>query len=228
MAPPAVEDGLRVEPGVPDVEVCHRRELGHRLSVRARNPSDDRARRLGRELARPGRDLEARGQPLDVPFERAGHGLVEVVHVEDQRAIRCREASEVREVGVATRLHPQPRARHRRQVGSHDHCSPAVEGERRLEHPLVTKGHELGDARGLLTAQEGDRIRSIRAGRPLGMRGTGQLGARRAPERCPLGRVEVAHHLRAVGGSGRLIRAGHQTATGATTNGAPCAAIVDR
>ena len=107
LAPPAVEDPLCVEPGVPDVEVRHRRELGHRLSVRARNPSDDRARRLRRELPRPGRDLEACGQALDVPFERAGHGLVEVVHVEDHRAIGCREAAEVGEVGVTTRLHPK-------------------------------------------------------------------------------------------------------------------------
>ena len=50
-------------------------------------------------------DLDARGQALDVPLERAGKRLVEVVEVEDEVALGRREAAEVREMGVTAELH---------------------------------------------------------------------------------------------------------------------------
>ena len=49
-------------------------------------------------------DLEARRQALHVPLEGAGKRLVEVVEVEDERALRGRETADVREVGVAAEL----------------------------------------------------------------------------------------------------------------------------
>ena len=59
----------------------------------------------------PRRDLEARDQSLHVPLPRARQRLVEVVDVEHDRAVRCREPAEVRQVRVATALDPEPRLR---------------------------------------------------------------------------------------------------------------------
>ena len=87
-----------------------RRELPHRLAVRA---DGARARPLVRssslKLAVAAGDLEARREPLHVPLERAGQRLVEVVEVEDERALGRREAAEVREVRVAAELHARAR-----------------------------------------------------------------------------------------------------------------------
>ena len=57
------------------------------------------------------RDGEARDQPLHVPLERAGQRLVEVVHAEDEPAVRRGEDAEVRQVRVAAELRVQPGAR---------------------------------------------------------------------------------------------------------------------
>jgi hypothetical protein len=68
----------------------------------------DRAARLVGNRQGPGRDLEAGDQPLDVPFEGTGVGLVEVVDVELQRPFGRREPAEVGEVRVTARLDAQP------------------------------------------------------------------------------------------------------------------------
>ena len=81
-----VEDALDVESRVPDVEVRHRRERGHRLAVVANGLADDAAPFLLGERPRTRRDLEAGDETLDVPFERPRVGLVEVVDVELQQA----------------------------------------------------------------------------------------------------------------------------------------------
>jgi hypothetical protein len=47
------------------------------------------------------RDVEARCEALDVPLERAGERLVEIVEVEDEVAFRRREAAEVSQVRIA-------------------------------------------------------------------------------------------------------------------------------
>ena len=49
-------------------------------------------------------DGEARDEPLDVPLERAGERLVEVVEAEYHLAIGRGKAAEVREVRVAAEL----------------------------------------------------------------------------------------------------------------------------
>ena len=56
------------------------------------------------EVVLPARHLQAGRQPFHVPFPRAGEGLVEVVHVEEQVALGRAEDAEVGEVGVAARL----------------------------------------------------------------------------------------------------------------------------
>ena len=66
---------------------------------------EDRLAALGRrEPVAPGGDQHADGQPLDVPLPRTGKGLIEVVGVEDQRALGRGEEAEVGEVGVAAGL----------------------------------------------------------------------------------------------------------------------------
>ena len=89
------------------VEIAELRQLAHVLAI-AR--AEVRARDHGSlgvvEAAVAGADLEAGGEPLDVPFPRRGEGLVEVVDVHDHASGRRGEPAEVREVRVAARLNP--------------------------------------------------------------------------------------------------------------------------
>ena len=74
-------DVVQVEPREPDVDVAHPGEVAHGLAVRAHyRPVDDLAL-LGVEPAVAAGDREARHEPLDVPLERPGQRLVEVVDV---------------------------------------------------------------------------------------------------------------------------------------------------
>ena len=87
--------------------------------------------------------------------------LVEVVQVEDERAVGRGEAPEVREVGVTAELCVQARARVGAEVCGHDLRRAAVERERRDEHPPVADRDELGNARGVLLLEQRERV-SIR------------------------------------------------------------------
>src|SRR5690349_298664 len=131
---------------VPDVEVAHRGELAHRFAIATGDCEDGRAALCVAEAAVPGGDLEARGEALDIPLERAAQRLVEVVEVEDERPLRRGEAAEVREVRVAAKLDVEPRSRRRREVMRHYGGSAAVHRERRGEHAAVADRDELGDA----------------------------------------------------------------------------------
>ena len=64
----------------------------------------------------PPRNLQAGGEPLHVPLEGPGVGLVDVVDVEDEPPLRRREQTEVAEVGVTAQLDGQPGARALREV----------------------------------------------------------------------------------------------------------------
>jgi hypothetical protein len=75
---------LDVEPGVPDVQDRHGGEFPHRGAVRCRGGSSNRAPFLAGQAVVAAGHGQARDQPLDVPLERAGQRLVEVVQVEDQ------------------------------------------------------------------------------------------------------------------------------------------------
>jgi len=79
-----------------------------RQSPTADGGQQDRAALGVVEAVAAPRDLQARGQPLDVPLPRAGKRLVEVVHVEQHPALGRREQPEVGQVGVAAGLDPQP------------------------------------------------------------------------------------------------------------------------
>src|SRR4051794_25454833 len=158
---------LHVEACVPHVEIGHPREVDHRLAIFLRDPGDEVARLLRRERTGAPGDLEARREPFDVPLERTGARLVEVVDVEEGRTVGCREAAEVRQVRVAAGLDAEPGVGRRREVCRHDHRGTPIERERRGEHPFVAERDEIRDACGLLRGQERGGVGTTGTGRPL-------------------------------------------------------------
>ena len=114
-------------------------------------------------------DMQAAREPLDVPFPRAGDGLVEVVNVEHETALGCRELPEVGNVRVTTCLHPQPGDGSRVEVHRHDRGRPPVERERRHGHAVVADRQQLSHACLGLGFEHRDRIRPVRRA-PFGVR----------------------------------------------------------
>ena len=155
---------LDIEVGVPDGHHGLLRELAHGRPVAGDRREDDLAGVLRAVRVVAARDREAGGEPLDVPLERAGQSLVEVVDVEDEPALRRGERPEVGQVRVSAELNAKPGCGSRRQVCGHRQCSPAVEGERRDEHAAVPHGHQLGHAGDALLEKERDRVASGRRG----------------------------------------------------------------
>jgi hypothetical protein len=107
------------------------------------------------------RDLQAGGEPLDVPLPRAGQRLVKVIDIEDQQPVSRAEDAEIGQVGVTARLHRQPGHRSLRQVTGHRQGRPPEVAERGSHHPAVPDGHELGNPRHLLLFQQGDGVRPV-------------------------------------------------------------------
>src|SRR6185436_4562543 len=100
------------------------------------------------EAAIPAGNLEACGQPLDVPLERSGMRLVEIVEIEDEIPGRRCKAAKIGQVGVAAELCLETCSRRSRKVVRHKARCTSVEGERRYQHSAVTNGHQLGNTRG--------------------------------------------------------------------------------
>jgi hypothetical protein len=96
---------LHLCPGVPDLQVRLRRELRHRGPIAADRREHGLPLLLVGERVAATRDHDARREALDIPFPRCGQRLVEVVDVEQQRALGRGEQTEVRDVRVAARLH---------------------------------------------------------------------------------------------------------------------------
>ena len=201
----AVVDLVDVEARVPDVDVAHLREAAHRRAIAARRCEHGRPSLRLVEAAVATRDLEAGGEPLDVPLERTRQRLVEVVDVEHQTAVRRGKASEVGEMRVSAQLRAKVRARRRRQVGGHDRRGPAVERER------------ASRASGRIGPGPDRRpgSRPVRQGCRRGSDGPGSAPTRRArhagpavaqPYRAPPGRPATIHSRRC-SSSGRYTRA---------------------
>ena len=166
---------------------------------------------IGREPDVAAGDLGAGRHPLDVPLPRAGQRLVEVVGAEDEPAVRRREAAEVRDVGVAARLHRDPRVRRRREVGRHHGRRAAVEGERRHEHPPVADRDQLLHPRGRLGRRAPRRGRAGPAPAPTRR---GPTGARSAAPRDRARRTRrAAAAARGTRGRGTGRRAGTATSS---------------
>jgi len=128
-------------------------------------------------------DLEARGEPLHIPFPRTRRRLVEVVDVEDEMSLGGCEEAEVPHVRVAAALHREPARRCRREVGCHGKRGAAVIGRWGDEHALVAQRNELRDAELRFFGQELDRCtfrRFPRAMRVERNERTGRLAAPRA------------------------------------------------
>jgi len=147
-------DVVRVEPRVPNVEVTHACESPHRLAVRPHDSKHGPGSLGLAEVALPRRHLETGCETLDVPLERARQGLVEIVEVEDQVALRRCEAAEIGEVRVARELDGEPGPDGRGQVVRHHNCRPAEEGEGRDEHATVTNWHEFRHTRAVLLFEQ--------------------------------------------------------------------------
>ena len=135
----------------------------HALAVGAHGTDDDRPDLLRLERLAARGDLHAGGQPLDVPFERAGQGLVEVVQVEHQVPFRGRVEAEVAQVRVTAQLHAQARIGGRGEVSGHHQGRTPVEGERGRDHAAVSDRQQLGYPRRTLATQQLDRIGPQRA-----------------------------------------------------------------
>ena len=192
-----LDDSLDLGALVPEVEQGPRRVVGHAGAVRAGGGGDDVVALGGREAPLPRDHVQAGAEALDVPLPRARDGLVEVVEVEDEVPLRAGVLPEVAHVRVAARLDPDAGGRHPREIHRH-HCRGAPEErERRLGHPLVADRPELGQARGRLGFEHGERVLTSRRRAPLTERRAGHLrvprhdrppGARPAPgpSRSPL------------------------------------------
>ena len=149
---------VRVCVRVPDSQVGHLGEVAHRLPVAGDGGGDDLAAVPAAEPVAAGRYLHAGGQPLDVPFPRAGRRLIEVVDVEDQEPVGGGEDAEVRQVRIPARLHRQPGHRSTGKVAGHRQRRAAVEGERGHHHPAPPDGHQLRHPRLRLLLQQADRV----------------------------------------------------------------------
>ena len=153
-----------VQVGVPDVEVLHSGELGHRGAVAPDGVEHDPVLVFGAIAVVAGGDQHAHSKALDVPLPRTGQRLVEIVDVEHQPPLGRREHAEVRQVRVSAALHRQPRPRRRGKVVGHDHRRAAIESERRDQHSAVPDRHQLRHPRPRLALEQLDRISALRRG----------------------------------------------------------------
>ncbi len=175
-----------VEVGVPDVQVPHPGELAHGPAIGAGAPGHHRP--AGGIVERPaaGGDLEAGRQALEVPLERAGEGLVEVVDVEDELALGRGEPPEVGQMGVAAQLHLEAGGR-RGWPGRRPSPPPPPGRRRRPRRPSARSGWGPGREGGWWPGGTGSR--AGRCGRPPGPTPRGSTGA---PWPGPVARTPLA------------------------------------
>ena len=188
------QQGIHVDRGVPHLQVGHLGELGHRRAVALDRSEHDLGSILAAETVVAGGDLDACGQALDVPLERTGSGLVEVVDVEHHPSLRRPERAEVHQVGITAQLHIQTGARRTRKVGRHEQRGASVERERRHEHAPVADRHEFGDPRRRLALEERNGVGAHRAVCECRVRRSWHLAPRGLPTSDTLGHGQVRHH----------------------------------
>ena len=145
LEPPA--QVLRRQPRVPHCEVAGVGEFQRRLAVGARRRFDGRGTRGRIETELSAGDLDARGEPLDIPLDRSRQALIEVVEPKDQRALRGLEHPEVGEMCVAAQLSAKTPARRVSKVRGHHGRGAAEEREGRRGHSAVADWNQLRHAR---------------------------------------------------------------------------------
>src|SRR4029077_2264253 len=89
---------LEIDSLVPDVDVALCGQLPHLLAVCPSRRGHHLAALPLLETAIPAGYRKACDEPLHVPFERSGVGLIEVVDVEDHPPVRSSEGAEVGEM----------------------------------------------------------------------------------------------------------------------------------
>ena len=166
----AVLEALHVDLVVPDVERAHRRVVGHAFAVRAHQVGGHARRVAVGQVQVLRRDHDAGGQALEVPFEGRGQRLVQVVDVEDDVALGRGKGAEVHQVRVAAGLHAQAAARRGGQVGGHQRCRAAIEGEGRRRHAPEADRDQFGQASRVRFAQQFHRVAAALGRLPAGVR----------------------------------------------------------
>ena len=225
LAPVGGQDGVDVvdrDVRIPGRQRPGRRQLPEPAAIRGDGVDQRAVGEAPRPAQRTAGDDDARGQALDVPLERPGKRLVEVVDIEHQRSLgRCVDA-EVGQVGVTAQLDAEARPGCRGEVRRHDRGGTPIEGEGAGQHPPVADGDELRDASGRLRLEDGDGVRAIRRRLEHAVDPAREAGALRGPERDLLG----ARLVRGPAGDGRagrrlggllmdgIQRSGHRPASG--------------
>jgi hypothetical protein len=77
-----------------------------------------------------GRKDQRRHEPLEIPLPRRGQGLIEVIDIENQPALRRGEITEIHEMSVAASLNVDARRRRAGEVRRHDRRRPTIESKR--------------------------------------------------------------------------------------------------
>ena len=160
-------DDVGIDAPAPRVERGCRCQAGQQVPVTRHHAQDGGAADLVGHALRPGRHREAGPQALEIPLPRARQGLVEVIDVEDQPAFRGGEPAEVHQVPITAKLHREPSARRRSQIGGHARRRSTEEAELRLCHPPVADRQELGHPALPLRHQHVHRIGPIRRRLPI-------------------------------------------------------------
>jgi hypothetical protein len=141
-----LKDSIHVDGRVPDREVSHPSVFAHptpiafyrcpRRSFPIRPAGTDEARR----------HISAGGEPLQVPFPRAGLGFIEIVDRKHHVALSRSEHAKVRHMHVAAGLDAQAGRRGLRQISGHHGGRPAQEGKGRGEHTRMPYRHQFLNA----------------------------------------------------------------------------------
>src|SRR5437660_9336511 len=114
---PTLFEACDIQLRVPDVKVAAAGKVLHRRLIFIDGGADHLAALLVRHTEFTACDLQAGGEPLQVPFPWAGQSLVEIVDVEYQRSLRRGEAAEVAHVRVTVELGTESAVRRFRQIG---------------------------------------------------------------------------------------------------------------
>ena len=189
-------------------------EVGHRGAVLADRVKHDPFLVLPGKAVVARRDQHAGGESLDIPLPRTGQRLIKIVDIEHQAPLGRGEHPEVRQVRIPAALHCQPRPRRRGEVIGHEQRRPAIERERRDQHPPVADRHELRYPRLRLTLQQRDRISATRRRLELRVIRARHLTPRRLTTRNPLSHRQMP--------SGRGLRLLARRGCPAARSGRPC------
>ena len=154
----ALEHLGHIEVGPPHIEGSLRGEERQGLPVALGRQTHGLAAPFVTEAARAPANGDAGHQAFHIPFPMAAGGFVEIVQIEHEVRFRGAVPAEVRDMGIAARLHQKPRGGQGGQIGGHGKGRAAKEGERRGRHAAVPLRHQEGQAIGILLEDEVDRL----------------------------------------------------------------------